>query len=383
MDFSYTEQQQELINSTLAFAEGFLNKEAEHRIRTKSFDAEVWKAAAEFGFAGLPVPEQWGGLGLGALDTMMMVEALGQGCSDLGLSFSLSAHAFANVVPVWRFGDASIHDRYLRQLATGALIAANAASEPGAGSDIHGMKTKAEPVSGGYRLNGQKCFVTNGPVADVFLTYAKTNPDLGIFGITAFLIHKDTPGLTVGQNRHKRGVPTSPWSDVYFDDCFVSLEQRVGDEGAGGIMFHDSMIWEKGCLFAAWTGAMKRVWQQALEHVKTRKQFGKPIGENQLVSEKIIAMKNRLDMAQLMLYRAGWLYDQGKDCEQEIAQSKIIISEAAVQSGLDAVQLFGGSGIEEEMGMDQLLLDALPSRIFSGTNEIQHEIIARKLGLRR
>jgi alkylation response protein AidB-like acyl-CoA dehydrogenase len=163
----------------------------------------------------------------------------------------------------------------------------------------------------------------------------------------------------------------------------VPEADRLGQLGAGGAIFHDSMVWEKGCLFAAYVGAMERVYEQCLEHVKQRIQFSKPIGENQSVSNRIIDMKLRLDSSRLMLYRAGWLYDQGQDSEAEIALSKIMISEAAVQTGLDAIQLFGASAIENEMEVSRLLLDAIPSRIFSGSNDIQKEIIARKLGLRK
>lgn len=383
MEFSYSAQQQELMDSTREFAQGALNKNAANRIKAHEFDRTMWAQAAEFGFTGLPIPEKWGGLGLPAQDCMMMLEAMGEGCEDLGLSFSLSAHMFACAVPIWRFGDEKIHEKFLRPIASGDWIAANAATEPGAGSDVYAMKTKATKTEGGYLLNGQKCFISNAPVADVFLVYAKTAENQGFFGISAFVIHKDTKGLSLGPNHPKNSLPTSTWTDVYFDDVFVPEEQRVGDEGVGGIMFHDSMVWEKGCLFASYVGAMKRVLDRSLEHVKERRQFGKAIAEFQSVSNRIVDMKMRLETARLMLYRAGWLYDQGKDCEAEISMSKILISESAVQSGLDAIQIFGGSGIAEEMGIDRLLLDSIPSRIFSGTNDVQREIIARKLGIKR
>jgi alkylation response protein AidB-like acyl-CoA dehydrogenase len=383
MNFSLSDSQQALVDSTLKFSQEVLNKEASQRISSHSFDRDIWESAARFGIAGLPVPTSLGGMELPALDCMLTIEALGKGTNDLGLIFSLSAHVFASVVPIWRFGSEAIHQKYLEPLINGRYIAANAVSESNAGSDIYSMETTAELCTDGYLINGQKCFVTNAPVADLFIVYAKTNPTLGFFGVSAFIIHKDTPGLSVGKNRNKNSLCTSTWSEVNFENVVVSETDRLGQLGAGGAIFHDSMVWEKGCLFAAYVGAMERVYEQCLKHVKQRIQFSKPIGENQSVSNRIIDMKLQLDSSRLMLYRAGWLYDQGQDSEAEIALSKIMISEAAVQTGLDAIQLFGASAIENEMEISRLLLDAIPSRIFSGSNDIQKEIIARKLGLRK
>ena len=383
MDFDLSPDQMELVSSALHFASKALNPGTPERISAQRFDRDLWNQACDFGYAGFPIPENYGGSGLGALDSMLMFEALGKGCGDAGLAFSLAAHTFATTVPIWRFASEALKNDYLPALASGHLIAANAVTEPSSGSDIYSMKTTAEKTSDGYVINGNKCFITNAPVADIFLIYAKTNKKQGFFGVSAFLVPKGTPGLGVGKAHTKNSLCTSTWSDVYFDNMHVPDSAQVGFTGAGGSIFHDSMIWEKGCLFALYVGAMERAFDQALEHVKTREQFGKPISSFQSVSNRIIDMKIRLDTAKLLLYRAGWMYDNGKECEAEIAMSKLYISESAVQSGLDLIQLFGASGIDPEMGAMQVLLDALPSRIFSGTNDIQREIISRKMGLRK
>ncbi|PAJ72895.1 acyl-CoA dehydrogenase [Pseudoalteromonas sp. NBT06-2] len=383
MNFELSDSQQQFFDLTVKFSREVLEKNATKRISTHEFDRNLWQKAVDFGIAGLPVPESLGGMGLSALDCMLAIEALGKGTNDLGLVFSLSAHVFASVVPIWRFGSKEIHQKYLEPLINGQYIAANAVTEPNAGSDIYNMKTTAEEVDNGYILHGQKCFVTNAPIADLFIVYAKTDTNLGFFGVSAFIIHKNAAGLTIGNNRVKDSLCTSTWSEVYLDKVFVSEKDRLGQVGAGGAIFHDSMVWEKGCLFAAYVGAMERVYEQCLEHVKQRIQFASPIGEYQSVSNRIIDMKLRLESARLMLYRSGWLYDQGQDSESEIALSKIMISEAAIQTGLDAIQIFGASAIENEMGVSRLLLDAIPSPIFSGSNDIQREIISRKLGLRK
>lgn len=382
MDFHLTEEQVTRCEHVHRFAAEVLSAGADERIREARFDRAKWDAAAVMGLTGLPISVEWGGLGLGALDTMLTLEALGRGCADLGLAFSLCAHMFACVIPVWRYGTPEIQSKWLHALAQGRLIAANAITEPGSGSDAFAMSATAKPDGGFYILNGSKCFITNAPVADVFIAYAKTDPKQPFFGITCFLIPRDTPGLTVRAEGRKTGLCSSPWGTVSFDDCRVPAAWRIGAEGAGAAIFHDSMIWERACLCAIYAGAIERTLAQCVEHARERRQFGKPIGRHQSISNKLVDMKLRLETARLLLYRAGWLYDNAKPCEEAIALSKLWISESAVQAGLDAVQLFGGTAIIAGTGLDRLLLDSLPSRIFSGTSEIQREIIARHMGLR-
>lgn len=382
MDFSPTPEQSERAAHIARFAREALSPGARRRIAENRFDREIWDRAAELGLTGLPIPESWGGSNLGALDTMLAVEALGAHCPDLGLIFSLCAHMFASVVPLWRFGSAELQERFLRAMVSGRLIAANAITEPESGSDAYAMRTSARRDGDDYVLNGEKCFVTNAPVADLFLIYARTNPKQAFFGISCFAAPRDTPGLTVLPGGGKTGLGASPWGGLSLIDCRLPAASRIGAEGAGAAIFHDSMIWERGCLFAAYVGAMERVLDQCVSYARDRKQFRQAIGRHQSVSNRLVDMKLRLETSRLLLYRAGWLYDQGLPCEDAIAQSKLWISECAVQSGLDAIQIFGGAGVSSESGVDRLLLDSLPSRIFSGTSEIQREFIARHMGLR-
>jgi alkylation response protein AidB-like acyl-CoA dehydrogenase len=371
-----SEAQAERVNATLRFARARLGDHTR-----AAFSRELWDEAASFGLAGLPIPEEWGGSGLDVLDTMLVLEALGKGCDDAGLIFSLCAHMFACAVPVWRSGSAHQREALLRDIACGRLICANAATEPGAGSDIYGgMKTTARRVGHDYVLDGTKCFATNAPVADLFLLYARTS-GMGIFGISAFLIPKDAPGLQVAAEGPKIGLRTSPWGTLYMDGCRVSADTMVGPEGAGAALFADSMTWERGCLFAFYVGAMERTLERCVEHARTRMQFGHRLGSFQSVSNRIVDMKLRLEVGRLLLYRVGELSREGRRCDEAAALSKLWISEAAVQSGLDAVQVFGATGMLENGPAGSLLLDALPSRIFSGTSEMQRVIIAKLLGL--
>ncbi len=188
MNFDLTTEQRDLYQAAFQFASDVLEPGAAERMASHQFDRAIWVEAAKFGYAGLPIAESDGGSGLSTLETMLMVEALGKGCSDLGLAFSLSAHLFASVMPFYRFANVDLKQKYLECLTNGTFIAANAATEPGAGSDIYSMKSVAERVSGGYKLSGQKCFVSNAPVADVFIVYAKTNPSLGFFWCDCFFL---------------------------------------------------------------------------------------------------------------------------------------------------------------------------------------------------
>jgi len=373
--------QLERVEAVLRFARTRLSPGARQREAAGAFDRKLWDACSEFGLAGLPIPEAWGGGGLDAVETMLVVEALGKGCEDGGLVFSLCAHMFASAVPIWRSGDKAIHGRYLRDIAAGKLLCANGTTEPEAGSDIHAMKATARRDGTSYILDGTKCFITNAPVADLFLLYAKTDPTAGFMGISAFLVPRDTKGLRVTAEHGKTGLKTSPWGTVYLEDCRVLVENRVGPEGAGAALFAESMVWERCCLFAYYVGAMDRVLGQCVEHARTRSQFGHRIASFQSIQNRIVDMRLRLETSRLLLYRAGELHRQGKRCDEAVAMCKLWISEAAVQSGLDAIQIFGGSGVVADTGVDALLRDAIPARIFSGTSEMQRLIIARHMGL--
>jgi L-prolyl-PCP dehydrogenase len=373
--------QSERVRATLHFARSRLAAGAREREAAATFDRGLWDEAAEFGLTGLPIPEKWGGSGLDAVDTMLVIEALGKACEDGGLVFSLCAHMFASAVPIWRSGSTNHHERYLADVASGKLICANGTSEPEAGSDVYAMKTTAERVGSEYVLNGTKCFITNAPVADLFLIYATTSPERKVFGISAFLLPRDTSGLSVTPEKAKTGLRTSPWGTIYLDNCRVPETARLGPEGSGASLFGESMIWERGCLFAYYVGAMERSLERCIEHVRSRKQFGHRLGTFQSVSNRIVDMKLRLEASRLLLYRAGELHRAGKRCDEAVALSKLWISEAALQSGLDAVQIFGGTGVATDSGVDALMRDAVPARIFSGTSEMQRAIIARMLGL--
>jgi alkylation response protein AidB-like acyl-CoA dehydrogenase len=224
-------------------------------------------------------------------------------------------------------------------------------------------------------------YVSNGPIADLFLVYATVNPAHGFMGVTGFVVERDRPGLKVGERFATMGLDSSPIGSIYLDGCRIPAANRVGDEGSGSKIFAESMHYERTGLLAAWVGAMERGLAAVLEHARERRQFRRPIGKFQAISHKIVDMKMRLESARLLLYRACWARDQGDQATIEVALAKLAISEAAIQNALDAIQVFGGAGYMKEMGIERSLRDAVPTTIFSGTSEIQRDLIAKGLGL--
>lgn len=373
-------EQVKLQDAAFEFAQRFPADVVE-RDRSATFDRKGWRQCAEFGVLGMPIPQEFGGLGLGLSELLAVMEGLGRGLRDQGLLFSLNAHLWTNSIPILRYGNEAQRHKYLKPLCDGSLIGANAASEPDAGSDIFSMRTRARREGDHYVLSGTKTFVTNAPVADVFVAYATVNPALGATGITAFIVDRDTPGLIVDRKLDKMGLRTSPMAQVVFDGCRVPVDQRLGREGRGVLIFECSMEWERGCILASCLGVMQRQLDECVAYARTRKQFGKPIGKYQSVANRLVDMKVRLETCRPLVYRIGALKDANKDATVEAALAKLHVSESFVKSCLDAVQVFGGYGYMTEMQIERDLRDSVGSTLYSGTSEIQRNIIARGLGL--
>lgn len=339
-----------------------------------------WRMLGEQGLTGMVLPAHYGGGGLDAVAAAALTEALGYGCPDTGLVFSLAAHLYACLVPLHAFAEETQRQQWLPGLASGQLIAAHAITEPEAGSDALRLRTTAQRHGEHYVLSGNKCFVTNAPVADVFIVQCVTNRQAGYFGLTSFVVAADTPGLRVGPMHAKVGLHGSPTADIWFDDCVVPVTAVLGELGGGAGVFGSSMAWERTCLFAGFLGAMRRIVESTDRYVREREQFGAAIGSFQAVSHAVVDMHLRYESARLMLYRAAAGLAAGSVDELLPAMAKIAVSEAAVATGLAAVQLRGALGVLDGEA-ETFLRDALPSRIFSGTNEIQRNNIARILGL--
>lgn len=382
MDFSLSEQQRVLKDQIRRFAETELSPGAAERDEAHEFSRALWRKCGEMGLQGLPVDPAYGGSGADALTTAIGLEALGRGCDDGGLVFAVCAHLLACVVPVWKHGNDDIKSRYLPRLCDGTLVAVNAMTEPGGGSDAFNMKTRAVADGDEYIINGTKIFSSNGPVADVAVVYAATAPEKGFMGgITAFLVEAGTPGFKCGQTFKKMGLRTCPIGELVFDDVRVSKKQILGGVGGGGPIFSQSMEWERICLVAAHVGKIERLLDLAVDYARTRTSFGQKIGHYQAVSHKLADMKVRLEASRMLVYRAASMLGERQSVGLDASITKLFVSESLVQSALDAVQILGGYGFMSEYGVERALRDSIAGTIYSGTSEMQRNIIAKWLGL--
>jgi hypothetical protein len=381
LDFSLSPEQEELKAAAVDFARRELDQDLAKREEAGEFSPQAWRACAKFGIQGLPIPAELGGAGADILTTVLVMEALGYGCHDNGLIFSLNAQMWSLEMPLVKFGTAAQHQAYLPGLISGDLIGVHAMTEPDSGSDAFSMRTRVERKDDGYVLNGTKLYITNAPVADVVLVFAAHPGKSKMAGISAFLVEKGTPGFTVTRGLDKMGLRTSPMGEVVLDDCFVPADNRLGSEGAGMAIFNSSMTWERSCILASALGTMQRQLEACVEYARVRKQFGQPIGKFQAVADKVADMYLRLEAARLLVYQVAWLGQQGKSVLAEAAAAKLFTSEAWIASSMDAIQIHGAYGYMKESGIERDLRDAIASTIYSGTSEIQRVILARMLGL--
>lgn len=381
MNLELSDEQRRLQDAAIEFARVALGGDLISADRNEAFNREAWRRCAEFGVLGMPIPREYGGLGLGLSELLAVMEGLGYASRDQGLLFSLNAHLWTNSIPIALYGTDEQRHHFLPGLCDGRLVGANGASEPGAGSDIFAMRSRAVRDGDAYVLDGTKMFVTNAPVADLFVVYATIDPALGPLGITAFIVERDTPGLIVSRPLEKMGLRTSPMAEVVLEGCRVPVTNRLGREGRGAEVFECSMEWERGAILASCLGTMRRQLEACLRHARDRRQFGQAIGKFQAVASRIVDMRVRLDTCRPLVYRIGWLKDRNRPAVVEAAIAKLYVSDCLVKSGLDAVQVFGGYGYMTEQEVERDLRDAVGSTLYSGTSEIQRNIIARGLGL--
>lgn len=381
MDFGWTVDQEARYAQALAFARERLATAARTGGRNEPFTRSEWRMCSELGLTGLCLPSRHGGGECGALTTARVLSALGRGGADIGLGFSLAVHLLGCGRPLAEHGSAALQERILRRLCSGEWIGAVAMSEAQAGSDVSAIQTRAERDGGAYVLTGTKTYVTNGPLADAVIVFATTEPAHGVLGITAFLVERTMHGVAPGGAAPAVGLARSPAGTIVFDGCRVPAENVIGREGQGPAVFASAMRWERACLFALYLGMLERQLDETIAHARKRLQFGKPLGKQQSVAHRIADMKQRLDAAELLLYRACWQIDRGEPAQLEVSLAKLAVSEAAIRSSLDAIQLHGANALGADSDVARYLLDSLPSTIASGTSEMQRTIIASELGL--
>lgn len=383
MDFSWTKEQQNYKSKIIDFAKVHLNESVMERDAELQFSRKAWQKCADFGIQGLATPLTHGGYKkeIDILTATLAMEGLGYGCVDNGLPFSLNAQMWTVQLPISEFGTETQKEKYLTKFTSGDWIGCHALTEKNAGSDVFAMETTAEKVDGGYLINGGKCLITLGPVADVALIFCVTNAKLGKWGISGFIVDSGTKGFTQGPNKAKMGLRTVPIGDLTFKDCFVPDGNRLGAEGAGWSITTSSLEYDRGGILGSQLGAMERQLEETISFIKNRRQFGKSISEFQSVSNRIADMKLRLETSRLLLYKVAWLKSIGQSAMIEAALLKLQLSESFIESSLDAIRSYGGAGYLTENEVERNLRDAVGGVIYAGTSDIQRNIIANLLGL--
>ena len=381
MDFAWSEEQRQFRQEVIRFAKEELNDNVIERDLNEEFSWDLWKKCAKFGIQGLPISSEYGGSQADTLTTVCGLEALGYGCRDNGLIFSINAHMWSSEIPISAFGTEAQKKKYLPNLVNGEWVGVHAMTEPMSGSDAYSMRSRAVRKGNCYVINGSKTFITNAQNAEFVIVFAKLDSPESDGGVTGFIVDKDTPGFTISKKLHKMGLRTSPMAELAFVDCEVPLENLLGKEGGGPAIFTASMEWERICILASHLGAMQRMLETSVKYAKERHQFGQPIGQFPPISDKIAEMDIRLETARLVLYKAAWLKSQGKHPLREASIAKAYVADACIKTALDAIQIHGGYGYMTEYQIERELRDAISGKIYSGTTEIQKKIIAGFHGL--
>jgi alkylation response protein AidB-like acyl-CoA dehydrogenase len=382
MDFSFTKEQLQYRKTITDFACRELNPGVVDRDLAGEFPRDLWAKCADMRLLALPFPEKYGGEGFDFVTTVAIFHALGYGCKDSGLVHALMSQILCGI-QILLFGNEEQKACFLPELISGNVIYAQAMTEPGSGSDAFAMRTSAVKVNdGGYIIKGTKTMISNGPIADRVLLFAVTDANKKTLGgITCFLIPKETHGFSQGNPMKKMGLRTLMNGELVFTDSQVPSSSVIGQVGQGAIIFNETMEWERILMPACLLGELERVLDESVRYAKEREAFGQPIGNFQAVSHKIANMKVDTELGRLIVYHAASLKDRKKRVMLESSIAKLFISERLKQACLDAVQIRGGYGYMTEFEVERELRDSVVSTIYSGTSEMQLNIIARLAGL--
>ncbi len=376
-DFGLTEEAQMIRETVARFADDRIAPLAAKADREDWFPQELWPEMGELGLHGMTVSEEDGGTGLGYLEHTIAVEEVSRASASIGLSYG--AHSNLCVNQIARWGNAEQKAKYLPGLISGDHVGALAMSEPGAGSDVVSMKLKADAVQGGYLLNGTKFWITNGHVAETLVVYAKTDADGGSKGITAFLIEKDMAGFAPGQKIEKMGMRGSITSELVFEDCHVPEENVLGEVGKGVQVLMSGLDYERVVLSGVQLGIMQACLDTVIPYVRERNQFGKRIGDFQLIQAKVADMYVALQSARAYTYAVARACDSGKTTRFDAAGAILLSSENAFRVAGEAIQALGGAGYTTDWPVERYLRDAKLLDIGAGTNEIRRMLIGREL----
>jgi isovaleryl-CoA dehydrogenase len=360
-----------------AFAQEKIAPRAEEIDRTNQFPRDLWPEMGALGLHGITVPEEYGGAGLGYLEHCVAIEEVSRASASVGLSYG--AHSNLCVNQIARNGNDAQKKKYLPKLISGEHVGALAMSEPGSGSDVVSMKTRAVRKGDRYVLTGNKMWITNGPIAETLVVYAKTDPEAGPKGITAFLIEKGMKGFSTHQKLDKLGMRGSDTCELVFEECEVPEENVLGSVGRGVNVLMSGLDYERVVLSAGPLGIMQAAMDIVLPYIHERKQFGQPIGEFQLVQGKVADMYVAMNSCKAYVYAVAKACDRAETTREDAAGAILIAAEKATQLALDAIQLLGGNGYINDYPTGRLLRDAKLYEIGAGTSEIRRMLIGREL----
>ncbi len=377
LNFDLGETADMLRASVEAFARDEIAPRAAAIDRSNDFPADLWRKMGALGVLGVTVPDEYGGAGMGYLEHCVALEEISRASASVGLSYG--AHSNLCVNQIFRNGNEAQRRRYLPRLISGEHVGALAMSEPGAGSDVVGMRTRAEKRGDRYVLNGTKMWITNGPDADAVVVYAKTDPGAGAHGITAFIVEKGMPGFSCAQKLDKLGMRGSNTGELVFADCEVPAENLLGVEGSGVNVLMSGLDYERAVLAAGPLGIMQACLDVVLPYIRERRQFGQPIGEFQLIQGKVADMYVALNAARAYVYTVARACDRGETSRKDAAGAILHAAEKATWMALEAIQVLGGNGYINDYPTGRLLRDAKLYEIGAGTSEIRRMLIGREL----
>ncbi len=376
-NFGLGEDVDMLRDSVLRFAQAKIAPRADEIDRKNEFPRDLWPKLGDLGLLGITVEEKWGGSGLGYLEHCVAMEEISRASGSIGLSYG--AHSNLCVNQIRRNGSADQKKRYLPKLISGAHVGALAMSEPGSGSDVVSMRTRADKKGTKYVLNGSKMWITNGPIADTIVVYAKTDATAGARGITAFLVEKKFKGFSTAQKLDKLGMRGSDTGEIVFQDCEVPEENVLGAVGNGVNILMSGLDYERVVLAAGPLGLMQAAIDLVIPYVHDRKQFGQPIGRFQLIQGKLADMYVNMNAAKAYVYSVAKACDEGRTTREDAAGAILFASEKATQMALEAIQTLGGNGYINEFPAGRLLRDAKLYEIGAGTSEIRRMLIGREI----
>ena len=376
IDFSLTDEQKALQEMAREFALKEMRPNAAKYDEGVEFSEDVMQKAFDVGFLTCTIPTEYGGGGLSDIDTVIISEELAAGCAGMYTTMMVNALAYT---PIIMYGSDEQKKKFLTPQTKKMSFASFCLTEREAGSDAGALKTKAIKDGDEYVLNGSKCFISNGGIASQYVVFALTEPDKGARGMSAFIVPRESSGLTIGKEEDKMGHRASNTVELHFDDVKVPAENLLGKEGKGFIMALKTLDRTRAPVGAAGVGVARTALEYAIDYAKTRKQFGKPIALFQNNAFKMAQMAIEINAARHLIWHAAWLLDEGKPCGKESAMAKAYGSDVAMRVTTEAIQILGGYGYMKDYPMEKLFRDAKLLQIYEGTNEIQRLVISREI----